>query len=416
MRFTDLVDNRLKEKHMMDVAHAEPVQQWKQVMFSVDYTLPVIFTRHAFDPDNLHLRELLTLREPHRRHRMTVFADAGVVAAMPCLAALIAAYAEAHAASIELVGSLVLVAGGEACKNDAELVPRLLGNLSERAIDRHSFVLAIGGGALLDAVGYAATIFHRGVRHIRFPTTVLAQADSGVGVKNAINWQGQKNLLGTFSPAWGIVNDGAFIDLLPAREKRAGMAEAVKVALIRDRVFFLRIEQQARALARFEPAPMAALIERSAALHLHQITTGGDPFERGSARPLDYGHWAAHKLERLSAHALSHGEAVAIGIALDARYSTLAGLLCAGEDLRIHRLLTGLGFRLWHETLCSLTDEGDLALLRGLAEFRQHLGGELTITLLAAIGSGVEVHWMDSRLVAEAIDWLQQLDREAVCD
>jgi len=390
-------------------------EQWQHVSFSVAYSLPLVFTRDAFAVDNHHLRDMLAWREPQRRHRMAVFADAGLLAAMPQLADRIAAYAEAHAASIELVGPVVAMAGGEGGKNDPAVLPGLLEILSERGIDRHSYVVAIGGGALLDAVGYAASIFHRGVRHIRFPSTVLAQADSGVGVKNAINWQGQKNLLGTFSPAWGIVNDAAFIDVLPAREKRAGMAEAVKVALIRDRAFFQRIERQAEALAQFQPEPMAALIERSAALHLHQITAGGDPFERGSARPLDYGHWAAHKLERLSAHALSHGEAVAIGVALDARYSTLAGLLAAGEDLRIHRLLSALGFRLWHEQLLSPADGGGLALLEGLAEFRQHLGGELTVTLLAAIGSGVEVHWMDSRLVAEAIDWLRQLDRDRAC-
>lgn len=400
----------------MERAHSKINEAWRQVSFSVDYTLPVVFTRHAFAPENPHLRDLLTLREPQRRHRMTVFADAGLVAAMPQLAALITAYAEAHADAIDLVGDLVLVPGGEACKNDPELLSQLLAILSERAIDRHSYVLAIGGGALLDAVGYAATIFHRGVRHVRFPTTVLAQADSGVGVKNAVNWRGQKNLLGTFSPAWGIVNDSAFIDLLPAREKRAGMAEAVKVALIRERAFFLRIEQQVQALARFEPAPMAELIERSAWLHLHQITSGGDPFERGSARPLDYGHWAAHKLERLSGHALSHGEAVAIGVALDARYSTLAGLLPPGEDLRIHRLLSSLGFRLWHEQLLSQTEEGGLAVLQGLHEFREHLGGELTVTLLAAIGHGVEVHRIDSVLVEDAIAWLRQLDRDAACN
>lgn len=400
----------------MERAHSKINEAWRQVSFSVDYTLPVVFTRHAFAPENPRLRDLLTLREPQRRHRMTVFADAGLVAAMPQLAALITAYAEAHADAIDLVGDLVLVPGGEACKNDPELLSQLLAILSERAIDRHSYVLAIGGGALLDAVGYAATIFHRGVRHVRFPTTVLAQADSGVGVKNAVNWRGQKNLLGTFSPAWGIVNDSAFIDLLPAREKRAGMAEAVKVALIRERAFFLRIEQQVQALARFEPAPMAELIERSAWLHLHQITSGGDPFERGSARPLDYGHWAAHKLERLSGHALSHGEAVAIGVALDARYSTLAGLLPPGEDLRIHRLLSSLGFRLWHEQLLSQTEEGGLAVLQGLHEFREHLGGELTVTLLAAIGHGVEVHRIDSVLVEDAIAWLRQLDRDAACN
>lgn len=388
---------------------APPASIWHQQSFQLDYSFPVVFTREAFAPHNPDFRHVLTLREQQRRQRVAVFLDAGVAHAMPALVAQIHAYAAAHADAIEIIGEIVLLDGGEACKNDGDLVARLIEALSSRAIDRHSYAVAIGGGAVLDAVGYAAAIFHRGVRHIRFPTTVLAQDDSGVGVKNAVNWQGQKNLLGTFAPPWAVINDAAFIDILPAREKRAGMAEAVKVALIRDRAFFLQIEQQVEALASFASAALNQLIQRSAALHMQQIAHGGDPFERGSARPLDYGHWVAHKLERLSHHRLSHGEAVAIGLALDAHYSVLAGLLSAGEDMRIYRLLTRLGFTLWHEQLLAQDEHGRAQVLQGLAEFREHLGGELTLTLLAAIGSGVEVHEMDGALVARSIGWLQQL-------
>lgn len=375
--------------------------------FAVDYSFPVVTTRAAFAPGNPVLADVLSLREPGRRHRMAVFVDSGVLQALPQLGQDIAAYAAARAPAIELAGDIVRVPGGEACKNDPGLVDRLLECLSARRIDRHSYAVVIGGGAVLDAVGFAAAIFHRGVRLVRLPTTVLAQDDSGVGVKNAVNWRGQKNLVGCFAPPWAVVNDGAFIDALPAREKRAGMAEAVKVALIRDPAFFRELERQADALAAFEPAALDELIHRSAALHMHQIAHGGDPFERGSVRPLDYGHWSAHKLERLSRHAVSHGEAVAIGLALDARYSTLAGLLAPGEDERLHRLLTRLGFTLWHERLSAHDKRGRPLVLDGLAEFREHLGGELTITLLAALGTGVEVHAMDDALVIQAIAWLR---------
>jgi 3-dehydroquinate synthase len=382
---------------------------WQQQNVRVDYSFPVVFTRNAFAPENTHFRAVLTLREPQRRHRVALFLDAGVVAAQPSLPQQIGNYIDFHAQAIELSGEIVVVPGGEACKNDPHLVDKLIGALAERNIDRHSYAVAIGGGAVLDAVGYAAAIFHRGVRHIRFPTTVLAQDDSGVGVKNAVNWRGQKNLIGTFAPPWAVINDAQFIELLPSREKRAGMAEAVKVALIRDRSFFLMIERQALALAAFDLDAMSWLIARSASLHLHQIAHGGDPFESGSARPLDYGHWAAHKLERLSCHALSHGEAVAIGLVLDARYSVLAGLLPAGEELRIHRLLSRLGFTLWHPQLLARADDGSLLILQGLAEFQAHLGGELTLTLLCAIGVGVEVHHMENALVADAILWMDRL-------
>ncbi|HEX8165884.1 MAG TPA: 3-dehydroquinate synthase [Beijerinckiaceae bacterium] len=374
--------------------------------FAVAYELPVVFTRDVFDPANPTLADALRRREPEKRHRLALFVDTGVIAAMPNLERMIRRYAAAHAGSLAIEGAIVAVPSGEEAKTDPQLVERLLGELANRAIDRHSYAVAIGGGAVLDAVGYAAAIFHRGVRHVRLPTTVLAQADSGVGVKNAVNAFGVKNLVGTFAPPFAIVNDGTFVDHLPAREKRSGLSEAVKVALIRDRAFFEWIEANADALAGFHPNTLDRLIERSARLHMRQIAQGGDPFETGSARPLDYGHWSAHRLESLTGHKVSHGEAVAIGVALDTRYAVLAGLLPAGEDERVRRLLEKLGFTLWCDALALRDAEGQLAVLRGLKEFQEHLGGELTVTLIDAVGHGVEVNRMDHRLIEEAIGWL----------
>ena len=386
-----------------------PTETWGTThiqRFAVAYEYPVVFTRDVFDPANPVLAETLRSREAAKRHRVAVFVDDGVGAVMPRLARSIERYAAAHAASMLLAGEIVFVPGGERIKNDPEATPGLIEALRARAIDRHSYVVAIGGGAVLDAVGYAAGIFHRGVRHVRLPTTVLAQADSGVGVKNAVNAHGTKNLIGTFAPPFAVINDGVFIDRLPARDKRGGMAEAVKVALIRDGEFFQWLERHAKALAAFDPNGLDILIQRTAALHMRQIAQGGDPFETGSARPLDYGHWSAHKLETLTRHALSHGEAVAIGVALDARYSTLAGLLPPGDDVRVCRLLRGLGFALWHETLDARDGGGRLMILNGLRDFQEHLGGELTITLLAGIGRGIEVHEVDHARVEQAVAWL----------
>ena len=188
-------------------------------------------------------------------------------------------------------------------------------------------MIAVGGGAVLDAVGLVAATTHRGVRLIRVPTTVLAQDDSGVGVKNGVNLYGVKNFCGTFAPPFAVLNDLDLLTPLAERDKIAGMAEAVKVALIRDGDFFAWLERHADDLITFQRPALAAMIRRCAELHMRQIAHGGDPFETGSARPLDYGHWSAHKLESLTKHHLRHGEAVAIGIALDARYSVLAGLL-----------------------------------------------------------------------------------------
>ena len=147
------------------------------------------------------------------------------------------------------------------------------------------------------------------------------------------------------------------------------MAEAVKVALIRDGDFFAWLERNADDLITFQRPALAAMIRRCAELHMRQIAHGGDPFETGSARPLDYGHWSAHKLESLTKHHLRHGEAVAIGMALDARYSVLAGLLAAGQDERICALLEHLGFRLWHPALEATRRDGSLAILEGCGSF-----------------------------------------------
>jgi 3-dehydroquinate synthase len=175
----------------------------------------------------------------------------------------------------------------------------------------------------------------------------LSQGDGGVGVKNGINYFHKKNWLGAFDVPHAVVNDLAFLAGLPPRERRCGLIEAVKVALIRDAAFFEFIVARADALARFEPEAFEAVIRESARQHLEHIATAGDPFERGSARPLDFGHWAAHKLEQLSEFRVSHGEAVAVGMAIDLIYARRVGLLPEPIAERILRLLQQLGFELF---------------------------------------------------------------------
>jgi 3-dehydroquinate synthase len=375
--------------------------------FSVAYEYPVHFTEHLFAPHNPTLRDAVTRIEVDRRHRCIVFVDDGVCSGASTLMEDIVAYAATHAEAIALVTPPIKVPGGEKIKNELFHIEWMQGLVQEHRIDRHSFVIAVGGGAVLDAVGLIAATSHRGLRLIRVPTTVLSQNDSGVGVKNSANLKGSKNFVGTFAPPFAVLNDLAMIDGLPPREKIAGMAEAVKVALIRDAQFFYWLERHIDALSTFERTAMAFMIRRCAELHLRQIAHGGDPFEMGSARPLDFGHWAAHKLESLTRNHVRHGEAVAIGIALDTRYSVVAGLLAPGVEDRVAALLELLGFRLWHPALEARASDGSYPLLEGLREFREHLGGDLTITLLAEIGHGIEVHEMDEGRVLEAIAWLK---------
>jgi 3-dehydroquinate synthase len=376
--------------------------------FSVRYDYPVYFTEHVFSHDNPVFAQALTRKEPAKRHRFVAFVDANVAASWPALVHDIMGYAEIHGESLHLAIRPEIIPGGEQVKNDPALLYRLQHRLMELGIDRHEFVVGIGGGAFLDLIGFVAATTHRGVRHVRVPTTVLAQNDSGVGVKNGVNAFGVKNLLGSFAPPFAVLNDASFLRTLHPRDKIAGIAEAVKVSLIRDAAFFEWLEASADALHDCEPTAVARMIRRCAELHMRQIAHGGDPFETGSARPLDYGHWSAHKLEALTSHELRHGEAVAIGLALDARYSVQVGMLAAGGEERVYRLLKRLGFHLWHPAMDTRDDRDELLLLRGLEEFREHLGGELTITLLRGIGTGEEVHHMDRSEILHAMAWLRR--------
>lgn len=379
--------------------------------FAVPYEFPVYFTDNLFNPANQSLVEAMCRLEPDKRHRCLFFVDDGLIQARPEVIEDIKAYTAHHARDLDLVTDPIAVPGGEKIKSNMHFVETMQQVLFDQHIDRHSYVLAVGGGAVLDAVGLVAATAHRGIRHIRIPTTVLAQNDSGVGVKNGVNLYGVKNYVGTFAPPFAVLNDIDFVMGLGERDKIAGMAEAVKVALIKSAEFFSWLEINADALAVFERGAMASMIRRCAELHMHQIGHGGDPFEMGSARPLDYGHWSAHKLESLTNYHIRHGEAVAIGMALDARYSVLAGLLAPGGEDRICFLLEYLGFDLWHPALQKHNAEGGSEILVGLREFREHLGGELSITLLTEPGVGIEVHEMDLTLIAQSIDWLHDRQR-----
>jgi len=378
-----------------------------QQSFSVPFTYDVTFTRDALAPDNAALVEAFTRLESDRRHRVLPIVDAGLAAAWPELTGWLTAYFTRHAERLELVALPASVVGGEAAKNDPQIVTRLHALFHEHHLDRHSFALVLGGGAVQDAAGFAAATAHRGIRTVRVPTTVLSQNDSGVGVKNGVNLFGSKNFVGTFSPPFAVVNDARFLERLPSRDRVAGLAEAVKVALIRDAAFFEAIEAAAGALRAFDLDATEEVVRRCAALHLHHIATGGDPFELGSARPLDFGHWAAHKLESMTAHELRHGEAVAIGLVLDSRYAFEAGLLAEADATRIHRVVGRLGLPRWHDALAIRAAGGGLAVLAGLDEFREHLGGDLTVTLLGGVGRALEVHEIDAGLVEKAIGWMR---------
>ncbi len=374
---------------------------------NLEYAHRILFTRDVFDARNVTVRDLLLLDADPKVPRVLVFIDSSVLAAQPDLAESIRSYTHAHSEVMELAAEPVILPGGEPCKNDFRLLEQCWAAIDAAALDRHSYVFVVGGGAILDLGCFAASTAHRGIRHVRFPTTTLSQGDGGVGVKNGINFFGKKNWLGSFSVPFAIINDFAFLESLPERERRNGIIEAIKVSLIRDGAFFEELESMAPALAALEQSALERVVQRSAELHVDHIATSGDPFELGSARPLDFGHWAAHKLEQISKFRITHGEAVAIGIAVDLIYSVKKGILDAATAERILSLIEGIGFATFSPHLLEKGRSEDAVILDGLEEFREHLGGELTVTLVPEIGRKIEVHEMDRGLILDALNDLR---------
>lgn len=381
-----------------------PIHQRVPVTFHYD----VHFTTGLFELNNPMLAQVVAAGGKTSSQQAIAIVDSGLLPHHPELLAQLAAYTQHYADILQLSSDPIIVPGGEAVKNAPGLIEQIHQRIEQVGLCRHSYVLAIGGGAVLDMAGYAAATAHRGIRLLRVPTTVLAQNDSGVGVKNGINAFGKKNFLGTFAPPYAVLNDFSFLTTLDERDWRSGIAEAVKVALIKDPDFFEFIRTHTEALVRREMAPMQQLIHRCAQLHLEHIARSGDPFEVGSSRPLDFGHWAAHKLEQLTNYRLRHGEAVAIGIALDSTYSYLLEQLSCIEWQQILSTLRALGFTLYVPELATQPQPHQECLFRGLTEFREHLGGELTLMLLQEIGQGFEVHEVDISLYRQAVSLLHE--------
>ena len=374
--------------------------------FNIRYHYKIFFTEGLFDSDNLLLADFFNGESSTAQKKVLFVLDAGLADANPALETAITAYFQVHRA-VELVSEILIVPGGEAAKNNPAVLESIIEAVDVHGIDRHSYIAAVGGGAVLDLVGYAAAIAHRGIRHLRIPTTVLAQNDSGVGVKNGINYKGKKNFLGSFSPPVAVFNDKQFLLTLNNRDFRSGISEAIKVALIKDPAFFTWIEAHASKLLNRDMESMEYLIKHCARLHLEHISSL-DPFERGSSRPLDFGHWSAHKLEQLSNFSITHGEAVAMGMALDSTYSLYAGVLSEEKLQRILNLLA-LFFDITNP-LIRITDL-NAPILQGLQEFREHLGGNLCITLLRDIGEGFEVHEMDPHTLLQASQYILQFKK-----
>lgn len=370
--------------------------------FNVKYEYEVIYTRGLFNEEDSTLTRILG---DHHTNVM-IFMDDKVAEVFPDLVSQAEQWARRYPDVMNLIAPVEIVPGGENIKKGWETINSMTRKMMDAGVCRHSYVMIIGGGAVLDAVSFAAAIFHRGVKQIKVPTTMLSQDDSGVGVKNGINHQGVKNLFGCFYPPDAVIIDYRFLRTLDRRDILSGVAEALKVAFIKDKNLYRYIKDNAVKIRENHWATLEYLVLKSSELHLDHIG-GGDPFEKGSSRPLDFGHWSAHKLEALSQNEIRHGEAVAIGMALDIYSAALLGMIPMEEAEEMVDTMKACGLILWHDILTRRDRSGQLELLGGLKEFREHLGGRLTLAMPVGIGKFVDVHELPDRIVAKALNMLQ---------
>ena len=377
--------------------------------FTVAYQYPVTFCRDLFAAGNeVLLQALLRDETDVGPHRVLIVLDRGLEEAQPDLPLKITTWLMAHGDQVELAAPIEVIPGGEFAKKQDAAVERLVKLAYQTHFGRKDTFIAVGGGAVQDTVGYAAAIIHRGCRMIRVNSTTLAQADAGVGVKNGIDYASGKNFLGTFAVPYAVLNDVALLTTLSDKDWRNGIAEAVKVAVIKDAAFLQWIQEHADALRMRDLEAMEYLVQRTAELHLKHIAYNGDPFERGSARPLDFGHWSAHRLESITCWQISHGEAVAVGIALDMLYASLLGMVSGMEATRVIATLQECGLKVWCDELNVRATDGRLAIIEGLRQFREHLGGQLCVTLPRGLGDKTEVHEMNEALLEQAVQLLRE--------
>jgi len=372
-------------------------------VFSCEFTHRLRFTANVFAVGNTILSEILS-RESQHCSNVAIFIDANVARTRANLTNKINDYFKKSLP--ENSPKIHVIQGGEQIKNEENNFKKILNTIEQSLLCRKSFVIAMGGGAVLDTVGFAASITHRGLRLVRIATTTLSQADSAMAVKNGINAFGKKNYMGVFSTPWAIINDEDTLETLTMPHWLAGFSEAVKVALLKDPVLFEYIYRNCDDIRARKLDVSIPVIRRSAKLHFDHITLNGDPFELQDARPLDFGHWSAHKLEQMSGFELSHGQAVAVGIAIDATYANFMGWLSDADHRRILECLDGIGFNLYHRSMRHAK-----TLLGGLDEFQEHLGGRLTIPSISKIGRAFDIFEIDTNQMLASISYLERFNK-----
>jgi 3-dehydroquinate synthase len=328
------------------------------------------------------------LYAPHLRGSAAVISNEVVA---PLYLARVRAALEASGARV----AQVLIEDGEQAKG-WQTLDRVIDALLAARLDRDGLIVALGGGVVGDLAGFAAAVYQRGVAFLQVPTTLLAQVDSSVGGKTAINHARGKNLIGAFHQPCAVISDVTTLDTLPDRELRAGLAEVIKHGAALDAAFFDWLERHMDPLLARERNALVYAVRRSCELKAAVVSE--DERESGVRALLNLGHTFGHAIEAATGFgSWLHGEAVAAGMVMAAELSARAGLLGGSDAERIKRLIQRAGLptsgpklepRIWRELM---------------ALDKKSAGGRVRFVLLEAVGRAKLQAVADQRLVDEAI-------------
>jgi 3-dehydroquinate synthase len=308
-------------------------------------------------------------------------------------------YGDEAAASLkELHPIKILLPEGEAAKTWG-WAGKVVGSLIKRGLDRKGVVVALGGGAVGDVAGFAASVYLRGIRIVQVPTTLLGQVDSGIGGKAAVNHARGKNLIGSFHQPSLVVSDTSLLRTLPPREVASGLGEVVKYGVISDSTLFTRVEDKAGSLLKADSEELATVVYRCSAIKA-QYVEADERDTRGVRAALNYGHTLGHAVETLSHHSIRHGEAVAIGMVAAARIALRKGLISETEERRQLSLLKSLGL----PTEIHGMDTG--SLVRAMRKDKKAEGGAIRFVLPTGIGKPPEVREVPEAEIARVLEGL----------
>lgn len=272
---------------------------------------------------------------------------------------------------------MVPLVGGEACKR-WDMLQNVLEQMAALQILRRGDALyALGGGSVLDLVGFAASIYRRGVPLTKLPTTLIGQVDAAIGLKNAINMGGAKNLVGSFAPPYSVLLDFSLLDTLPARHWSNGIAEIIKLGLVTDAALIHELTGAGTQPAAPEGSTLRRALRRAIAGMVAQLSA--NPYEKSLQRAVDFGHWLSPQLEMADC-ALLHGEAVAIDMAVSLTVALQRGLLARDDWSGATRLLSSWRLPLTHRAV------NETSIQDSLERTARHRGGVQNIPLCVGLG------------------------------